>query len=109
MIQEILWCPKCGEAMIQKNQDYWKCPKCEGEWWPDENKLAYLEEERRAREHEEQMRMVSRYALCSASYKPVMPYGYVPGTGKGSGSKSAGRRKKKPQKPLASEQHLVLN
>ena len=48
MGEKILFCPRCGEAMIKQSQDFWKCPKCGGEWWPDEDKLAYLEEERRA-------------------------------------------------------------
>ena len=95
--------------MIKKNEDYWVCPKCSGEWWPDTDKLAYLDEERRAREYEEQMRMVSRIGLCRASYKPVLPYGYVPGTKKGGGSSAAGRKRKKNKvdKPLMTERYIL--
>ena len=92
--EKILFCPRCGEAMIRQSQDFWRCPKCGGEWWPDEDRLAYLDEERRAREFDERIRAVSWGALCRASYKPVRPYGYVKGAKKGGGNKASGRRRK---------------
>lgn len=109
MGEKILFCPRCGEAMIKQSQDFWKCPKCGGEWWPDEDKLAYLKEERRAREYDEQMWLVGRMGLCRAGYKPVLPYGYVKGTKKGGGSSSSGRKRKKANvnKPLMTERYML--
>lgn len=106
MGEKILFCPRCGEAMIKQSQDFWKCPKCGGEWWPDEDKLACLEEERRAREYDERMRLISYVTLCRASFKPVLPPGPVPGYKKG-GGKATGRKRKKVNKPLMTERYML--
>ncbi len=53
---KILRCPNCGTYM-EKQDEWWKCPHCEGEWWPPERedtpeqlaraaRLAYMEDVR---------------------------------------------------------------
>lgn len=42
-MEKLIRCPMCEEIMVKKNQEYWKCPDCGAEVWPDESKLAYIE------------------------------------------------------------------
>lgn len=40
---EIIKCPRCGEVMIYKKDfEYWKCPRCDGEFWPEVDFKAEL-------------------------------------------------------------------
>lgn len=34
--QEIVRCPLCGEVTIRQEFDFWKCPICGCEIWPEE-------------------------------------------------------------------------
>lgn len=97
MGEEIFRCPICGEVFIRDPQGFWKCPRCGAELWPDESKLAYLEQERRSQEYEEKLIFISKHTLCRASFKPVLPPVCVVDWKK-SGSRSSGRRRKKPSK-----------
>ncbi len=31
---KILRCPCCGEVMIYQELGFWRCPVCDGEFWP---------------------------------------------------------------------------
>ena len=105
MTGEGLRCPRCGEVM-QSKDGYWKCPRCGGEWWPDEAKLACLEEEERARAMEAEIRHQLRWSIGKAFtvVMPLTPCFII----KGSSNKSGRARKKpKPYHPLASERYML--
>jgi len=85
---EILKCPKCGEVMLfDKDYGFWKCPRCDGEFWPQaEVKQADLPPA-----------LVDR--MIHQVYVDDLRVGFF-GIKKRSGSKSGRKRKKKPFKPL---------
>lgn len=90
-------CLDCDEVMIyNKPMEFWECPLCNGQWWPDERKkkeiISELESEKKYWEYREKLRHVLHSRLTI-----VNPGGYIPGTKKGCGNKS-GRKRKKPKK-----------
>lgn len=92
----ILHCPRCGEVMIyEQEQDFWRCPRCCGEWWEDESKVRFIESEKREKEDKEKLRWQLRWSLAKG-YTEVLPLGGAIGY-KGRGNKS-GRKRKKPVK-----------
>lgn len=32
--ERILRCPDCGEVMLRQEPGFYKCPMCDGEFWP---------------------------------------------------------------------------
>lgn len=96
MAGEILRCPVCGETMFKKN-GYWKCPRCGGEWWPDEYGQAAMAEAARDTAAAKEQRRQMLWSL-SKTHTVVLPLlgGIVH---KGS-SKSGRKRKKPPKKEL---------
>lgn len=97
-------CPFCGE--ITKKQDcFWKCPKCGGECWPDESKLAIVKAEIDAKAAIQALRERVRWSIGSgpAEVIPLVPI--IDSSARG--SRSSGRsRKKKPWKPLHSQRYM---
>lgn len=77
----ILRCPGCGTYMNRQDQNFWKCPNCDGEWWPPEKDDTADKLAKAAREAFEDIRV-----------------GYVPNQKKGGGSKCKRYGKKKPVK-----------
>lgn len=113
MSETIFHCPFCGEIMVKettqdKKQNYWRCPGCESECWPNQEKLAYLREERSAKDAERRFALISRWHIGDPSYKPILPLVCVVDKGKG-GSRSSGRKRKKPTSKSLSTERYVLN
>lgn len=80
-ISNKLTCPDCGaEMQYDKKFNFWKCPDCRGEWWPEEP------------DEEEDCSpvLVSRYG------GEVLPT--VPIPKKKHGNRKSGRKRKKPVK-----------
>jgi ribosomal protein L37AE/L43A len=92
----ILHCPRCGEVMIhEKKQGFWKCPRCGGEFWDDESKLAMLEQKEAEKVVAVELRKQLLWSL-GKGYTEVLPpvAVWVPGKG----SRKSGRKRKKPVK-----------
>lgn len=84
--QEIIKCPRCGEVMVFNTQfEFWKCPACDGEFWPDVE----------LNQADMSPRLVDK--MVKDVYQEEIRVGYVPGTKKKGGAKS-GRKRKKPKK-----------
>lgn len=92
---DILHCPRCSETMIfDKALDFWKCPRCDGEWWEDTSKLQHLEREARYKKMEFDLREQLRWTIGA---EPTMVLPLVPIVDKSArGSRSSGKSRKKP-------------
>jgi uncharacterized Zn finger protein (UPF0148 family) len=105
--QEILHCPRCGEVMIHdQKMGFWKCPNCGGEWWDDESKLALIREEEadRARFSDERQRILWSLSRCYNNPLPPIPIRDY----RSSGSRSSGRKRKKPLPKLLHSERYIL-
>lgn len=86
---EILRCPKCGEVLIKQEYGFWKCPLCDGEWWPPdpgENERV-------------QKRQILECWLEDMRIPLIKKHR--------SSSKSGRKRGRKPWKPLLTERYLL--
>lgn len=81
--EEILHCPRCGEVMLRQEPGFWKCPRCDGEWWPPD-------------EEEEDEQILT--CFWEDVRRPLLKHG----------GGHSGRRKHKPIKPLPSERFLLI-
>ena len=55
---EVIKCPLCSEIMDKQEYDFWKCPVCGCEVWPeDEEKTVYITESRQNL-HEKEKRLL---------------------------------------------------
>ena len=95
--KEIIHCSiaTCNEVMIYDRQkEFWSCPRCGSEFWPNVRALTAIERERKSLERQEEERQRVRLHLCRARmYPDPLPAGRAkPG---GGGSKSGGRKKRK--------------
>jgi uncharacterized Zn finger protein (UPF0148 family) len=101
----ILHCPRCGEVMIRDN-GFYRCPKCNGEFWDDESKLAIIREQESVRYSEEYMRLHIRWSLSKrcTEVPPLVPV-IDP---KARGSRSSVKRKKKPPKALFTDRYQIF-
>lgn len=95
--KEIIHCsiPDCREVMIYDRQkEFWQCPRCGSEFWPNVRALNAIEQERKSLERQEEERQRVRSTLCRARlYPEPLPAG--PPKPGGGGSKSGGRKKRK--------------
>lgn len=94
---ENLNCVICDSEMIHyKKENFYRCPVCHTEVWPDEERLKQIEREKKRIEkaEENRQRLLSMVGTnLSAEVLPIYPHP----SGKGGGSKS-GRKRKKPKK-----------
>lgn len=94
--KEIIHCSitTCGEVMIYDRQkEFWSCPRCGSEFWPNVRALSAIERERKSLERQEEERQRVRWMVGSWLYPDPLPAGRAkPG---GGGSKSGGRKKRK--------------
>lgn len=102
---EILHCPRCSEVMIHDKRGFWRCPKCGGEWWDDESRLAVIRERESALMSEEHLRHQIRWSL-SKRFTDVPPLVVVIDP-KARGSRSSVKRKKPLPKNLFN-QYLTI-
>jgi len=90
---KIIRCPECGKYMeeqeLKGKELFWKCPYCEGEWWPSEKDDTPKKLEKAARK---------------AFYEDVR-VGYF-GRKKGGGSRTKGRKKKLKPSPFSQRYKL---
>lgn len=103
--EEILHCPRCNEVMIHDRGGFWKCPKCGGEFWDDESKLAIIRERESALESDERLRAQLRWSL-SKRFTEVPPL--VPVIDPRSRGSRSSKRKKPLPKLLMAERHLLF-
>lgn len=89
---EILHCPRCNEVMIRDRMGFWRCPRCGGEWWDDESRLAVIRERESALVSEDRLRHQIRWSL-SKRFTDVPPLVVVIDP-KARGSRSTSKRKK---------------
>ncbi len=88
-------CPICEATMDYfRKQNYWKCPVCGTEVWPDDVLLKEVARKERELSSAEQLREQIRWAVGGRVSDPL-PSG--PADKKKSSSKSGRRRKKKPK------------
>lgn len=79
-IEGELLCPTCGEPMRRDRKfNFWKCPNCKGEWWPEDEPDGNCSPA-----------LVSRYG---GEILPIVP---IPK--KRRGNRKSGRRRRKPVK-----------
>jgi hypothetical protein len=80
--EEIRYCLDCPGAivMVWDKKDFWRCPRCGGEWWPKATEIH--------RTVPEELQWV--FAELSVQCWPPIPYQLKPG-----GSKKAGRKRNK--------------
>lgn len=92
----IIHCPDraCGEVMIYDRKGFYTCPRCGGEFWPDEEKKKEIEREQAAIEEEESIREQCRRTL-HCRYTEVMPLVPVVDPKKRNSQKSGRKRKYK--------------
>ncbi len=91
----VLHCPRCGEVLIRDPRGFWRCPRCGGEWWDDESRLAMLEERVREAACAETMRHFTLWSLNKPPL-PILPPVAIRVPGKGSRS---GRKRRKVRTP----------
>lgn len=103
--EEILHCPRCNEVMIHDRTGFWKCPKCGGEWWDDESKLAIIKEQESAFMSEERLRLQIRWSL-SKKFTEVPPL--IPVIDPRSRGSRSSKRKKPLPRPLMTERHVLI-
>lgn len=102
--QVVLHCPRCGEVLIREPQGYWRCPRCGGEWWDDESRLAIIEEQAREAACADEMR---RFTLWSLSKPPLPVLPPVAVWVPGKSSRSCKRKRKRVYKPLTLERYRL--
>jgi len=85
---------------------FWKCPRCGGEFWDDESKLAIIRERESVIMSEDRLRHQIRWSL-SKRYTDVPPLVMVINPGSRS-SKSSSKRKKALPKPLAVDRWQII-
>jgi Zn-finger nucleic acid-binding protein len=78
--------------MIRDDMGFWKCPRCGGEFWDDESKLAIIRERESVIITEERLRSQIRWSL-SKRYTDVPPLVVVIDPSS-RGSRSSSKRKK---------------
>ena len=86
-------CGICNYVMTHQKENYYICPVCKSELWPDEERLKQIEKEKKRAEtaEEDRQRSLSRVGWDSRTeVLPIYPYPTGPG-----GSKSPGRKKSK--------------
>jgi len=90
-------CVICNaELTYYKKENYYKCPVCFTEVWPDEERLKHLQKEKKRRETAEQDRERSKWRVGWDSRTEVLPiYPYPSGK---SSSRSGKKRRKPPKK-----------
>ena len=97
--KEIIHCsiPDCNEVMIYDRQkEFWSCPRCGSEFWPNVRALNAIDRERKSAELAEEERQRVRNMIGSWLYPDPLPAGPPK---PGGGSRSSGRkRKKKPKR-----------
>jgi uncharacterized C2H2 Zn-finger protein len=101
----ILHCPRCSEVMIRDDMGFFKCPRCGGEFWDDESKLAIIRERESVIVAEETLRNQIRWSLAKR-YTDVPPLVPVIDP-KARSSRSSSKRKKPLPKALVI-QHFQL-
>lgn len=87
-------CPIC-DALMKYESNFWRCPTCKTETWPDEAKLAEIARMKKAEINEEEYKKKLRWSISMQKItpEPLPAGGGLPGS---SGSKSGKKRKKKP-------------
>lgn len=97
---KILLCPiclsKCEDVIMDydKEKNYYKCPYCKTETWPDNDRMDFMDEQKKMDDYIAQINEQARMAV-GGRYTDVKSM--VPTRGKGGGS-SAGKKRKKPVK-----------
>jgi len=104
VVEKDFLCLRCGEALVYESKGFWKCPRCGGEWWDDENKLADLSREDKEKALAANLRMQVLWSI-GKRFTPVLPAGR-PDLSKGS-SRSAKRKRKKPKIVLPQAQWQI--
>jgi len=82
--EKILRCPRCGEVMLLKEPGFWKCPICQGEFWPDDEP------------EEVQIRKCYLSTLI------------IPSVKKRSGGSRSRKRSSRQRKPLSTERYVLM-
>ena len=89
-------CPLCREYMEENKEfDFWRCPECGGEWWPDDG--GYQEAKERIQSEKDRERLRSSVGGAYTVVNPLISDG-LKGVGAKSSSRSGRKRKKKPVK-----------
>jgi hypothetical protein len=84
--------------MVRDSMGFWRCPRCGGEFWDDESKLAIIQERQSVIVAEETLRHQIRWSLSKrcTEVPPLVPV-IDP---KARGGRSTSKRKKKMVKDL---------
>jgi|GEM_PF-3026931 len=102
-----LYCPRCGEKMVYDPMDFWKCPRCGGEFWDDEEKLAEVQAQELAFAARGELREQLKWSL-GKRYTEVLPLEPVIDW-RSRGSRKSGRKRKKPVfKPISTQRYMLM-
>lgn len=99
-MMEKIPCPVCREKKINismildENKDFWRCPLCWTEVWPDENKLKELVQEIKSKILEKKMKEASKHSI----YPDPLPLVPIVDPSKRRSGKSGKSRKKQVNK-----------
>ena len=104
-VTEGIKCGICNYVMTHQKENYYICPVCKSELWPDEIRLKEIEKEKKRIETAEEDRQRSLSRVGWDSRTEVLP-AYPHPSGKG-GSKSGRKSKNPKKKPVIEPWHKL--